>query len=30
VTTDYPAVQRAIELRADAILLAKHGTDRHL
>jgi len=27
VTTDYPAVQRAIELRADAILLGKHGTD---
>jgi uridylate kinase len=27
VTTDYAAVQRAIELRADAILLAKHGTD---
>ncbi|MGH2913656.1 MAG: UMP kinase [Solirubrobacteraceae bacterium] len=27
VTTDYPAVQRAVELRADAILLAKHGTD---
>ena len=27
VTTDYPAVQRAIELSADAILLAKHGTD---
>jgi uridylate kinase len=27
VTTDYPAVQRAIELGADAILLAKHGTD---
>jgi uridylate kinase len=27
VTTDYPAVQRAIELNADAILLAKHGTD---
>jgi uridylate kinase len=27
VTTDYPAIQRAIELRADAILLAKHGTD---
>ncbi len=27
VTTDYPAVQYAIELRADAILLAKHGTD---
>lgn len=27
VTTDYPAVQRAIELHAEAILLAKHGTD---
>ena len=27
VTTDYPAVQRAIELSAEAILLAKHGTD---
>jgi uridylate kinase len=27
VTTDYPAVQRAVELDADAILLAKHGTD---
>lgn len=27
VTTDYPAVQRAVELAADAILLAKHGTD---
>ena len=27
VTTDYPAVQRAIELNAEAILLAKHGTD---
>jgi uridylate kinase len=27
VTTDYPAVQRAIELNCDAILLAKHGTD---
>ena len=27
VTTDYPAVQRAIELDAEAILLAKHGTD---
>ena len=27
VTTDYPAVQRAVELGADAILLAKHGTD---
>ncbi|WP_406205560.1 UMP kinase [Kitasatospora sp. NBC_01560] len=27
VTTDYPAAQRAVELGADAILLAKHGTD---
>ncbi len=27
VTTDYPAVQRAIELEADAILLAKNGVD---
>jgi uridylate kinase len=27
VTTDYPAAQRAVELDADAILLAKHGTD---
>jgi uridylate kinase len=27
VTTDYPAVQRAVELRAEAILLAKHGTE---
>lgn len=27
VTTDYPAAQRAIELDADAILLAKHGID---
>ena len=27
VTTDYTAVQRAVELAADAILLAKHGTD---
>ena len=27
VTTDYPAVQRAIELDAEAVLLAKHGTD---
>jgi uridylate kinase len=27
VTTDYPAIQRAVELDADAILLAKHGTD---
>jgi uridylate kinase len=26
-TTDYPAVQRAIELNADALLVAKHGTD---
>jgi len=27
VTTDYPAVQRAIELRCEAILSAKHGVD---
>lgn len=27
VTTDYPAVQRAIELRCDAILAAKEGVD---
>lgn len=27
VTTDYPAVQRAIELQADAILFGKHGVD---
>jgi uridylate kinase len=27
VTTDYPAVQRAIEIRADAVLMAKFGTD---
>lgn len=27
VTTDYPAVQRAVELRCDAILAAKHGVD---
>lgn len=27
VTTDYPAVQRALEVRADAILAAKNGTD---
>ncbi len=27
VTTDYPAVQRAIEVRCDAILAAKHGVD---
>jgi uridylate kinase len=27
VTTDYPAVQRALEVRADALLAAKHGTD---
>lgn len=27
VTTDYPAAQRALELRADALLAAKNGTD---
>jgi uridylate kinase len=27
VTTDYPAVQRALELSADALLVAKHGVD---
>ena len=27
VTTDYPAVQRALELRADALLSAKNGVD---
>jgi len=27
VTTDYPAVQRALELDADALLMAKHGVD---
>jgi uridylate kinase len=27
VTTDYPAVQRAVETRCDAILVAKHGVD---
>jgi uridylate kinase len=27
VTTDYPAAQRALELRAEALLAAKHGTD---
>lgn len=27
MTTDYPAVQRAIELRCDAIFAAKHGVD---
>jgi uridylate kinase len=27
VTTDYPAVQRALELNADALLVAKHGVD---
>lgn len=27
VTTDYPGVQRALEVRADAILFAKHRTD---
>ncbi len=27
VTTDYPAVQRALELDADALLVAKRGVD---
>lgn len=27
VTTDYPSVQRAIEMRCEAILAAKHGVD---
>lgn len=27
VTTDYPAVQRALELDADALFVAKHGVD---
>ena len=27
VTTDYPSVQRALELHADALLVAKHGVD---
>ncbi|WP_139491414.1 UMP kinase [Brevibacillus dissolubilis] len=27
VTTDYPAVQRALEMKSDAILVAKHGVD---
>jgi uridylate kinase len=27
VTTDYPAVRRALELDADALLVAKHGVD---
>ena len=27
VTTDYPAVQRAIETRSDAMFVAKHGVD---
>lgn len=27
VTTDYPSVQRAIETRCDAILVAKHGVN---
>lgn len=27
VTTDYPAVQRALETRADALLVTKHGVD---
>ncbi|WP_350276122.1 UMP kinase [Kribbella sp. HUAS MG21] len=26
-TTDYPSVQRAVELQADALLVAKNGTD---
>ncbi len=27
VTTDYPAVQRALEVEVDALLVAKHGVD---
>jgi uridylate kinase len=27
VTTDYPGVQRALELEADVLLVAKHGVD---
>jgi uridylate kinase len=27
ITTDYPAVQRALEIRCDAILVAKHGAN---
>lgn len=27
VTTDYPAVQRALEVEADALFVAKHGVD---
>lgn len=27
VTTDYPSIQRAIEIRADVVLMAKDGTD---
>jgi uridylate kinase len=27
VTTDYPAIQRALEIRADVVLMAKYGTD---
>ncbi len=27
VTTDYPSVQRALEIKADVVLMAKHGTD---
>jgi uridylate kinase len=27
LTTDYPAAQRAAEINADAILVAKNGTD---
>ena len=26
-TTDYPSMQRAVELEADALLVAKNGTD---
>ena len=27
MTTDYPSVQRAIEMNSDAILVAKQGVD---
>ena len=27
ITTDYASLQRAIEIRADVVLMAKHGTD---
>ena len=30
VTTDYPAVQRALEVRAEVLLAAKNGIDRGL